>query len=214
MERIELEVKERTVQGKQVNRLRAGGWIPAVVYGPDTPAQKIQIDERVLYRTLQQVGSTALISLNTGTGNPSLVLARDIQRDAITGRLLHVDFYQVRMTEKVKTMPRIELVGDAPVVKGGEAVLVQAMTEIEVECLPDDLINSVEVDITSLQTLDDSIFVSDLKVPAGVTILLDPGEVVVSVVATRAAEAEADADELEGLAEVERVTEEEAAWEE
>lgn len=186
MERVELEAQIRTVQGKKVKRLRTESWIPAVVYGPDTPPKPIQIQERSLFLTMRHAGSTSLINLRVdGESKSFVVLARDIQRDPITGRLQHVDFYQVRLTEKVKTQPRLVLVGEAAPVREGRAVLIQSMNEVEVECLPTDLIDSIEVDISGLMTLDDNIFVSALPVPPGVTILADPDEVVVSLVTTR-----------------------------
>ena len=222
MERAKLEAKSRALRGKKVKQLRAQNWIPAVVYGPDTPAKSIQVQERELYKTLHDVGQTALIDLLVDGGRkPYVVLARDIQRDILTSRLQHVDFYQVRLTEKVKTTPRIEVVGESPAVQSGMAVLVQILNQVEVECLPTDLISSIEVDISSLETLDDSISISDLAVPSGVTILADPSDTVVSVVPPRAAlelevEEEEEVELVLGEAEVapEFGEEEEAAAEE
>jgi large subunit ribosomal protein L25 len=169
-----------------------------VIYGPDTPSQGIQIEEHELSRVMQQAGSTTLIYLGIDDiSNPNVVLARDIQRDILTNRLQHVDFYQVRLTEKVRTSPRLEIVGESPLVKSGAAVLVQILNQVEVECLPTDLINSIPVDVSVLEHLDDSISISDLVVPPGVTILADPDDTVASVVPPRAALAEeAEEEEL------------------
>jgi len=186
MERLELRTETREPRGKKAKQLRAQEWIPAVVYGPDLASTPIQIQERALLKTLQDAGSTTLVDLFVGDEpKPYVVLAREIQRDILTGRLLHVDFYNLRLTEMVKTPPRLAFVGDAPVLTGGEAVLIFGMNEIDVECLPTDLINSVTVDVSSLKTMDDNILVGDLPVPPEVTILADPGDVVVSVVSTR-----------------------------
>ncbi len=188
MERVELKAQRRTLVGKQVKRLRSEGLVPAVVYGPDLASQPIVTEERALSYVLRQAGTTSLINLSIDEEpQPDVVLAREIKRDILTGRLLHVDFYQVRLTEKVKTTPRLEFVGESPLVKSGEAVLIHAMTEIEVECLPTDLIDSIQVDVSGLETLDDNITVADLQVPDAVTILADPGDTVASVVQTRAA---------------------------
>jgi large subunit ribosomal protein L25 len=204
MERIELRTETRSARGKGVKRLRAESLIPAVVYGPDMATKSIQIQERLLFKVLQQAGSTTLIDLVVDDDpEPQVVLAREIQRDPLTSRLQHVDFYQVRLTEKVKTTPRLEFVGESPLVKSGVAVMIHGMNEVEVECLPTDLINSIPVDVSVLEKMDDNILVGDLPVPDGVTILADPDEVVVSVVPTRVEE------------EVEEVEEEVAvAWEE
>ena len=98
MEHVELEAQAREVVGKKVKRLRAKSWIPAVVYGPDTPASPIQVEERSLATVLQQAGSSTLIDLTVDEESEAqVVLAREIQRDALTGQLQHVDFYQVRL---------------------------------------------------------------------------------------------------------------------
>jgi large subunit ribosomal protein L25 len=201
MERLELRTQARTTRGKQVKQLRAKGWIPAVVYGADMPTKSIQVQERSLFTTLEESGSTTLINLFVeDESEPHVVLAREIQRDVITGQLVHVDFYQVRLTETVKTMPRLEFLGESPLAKQGDAVLIYGMTEIEVECLPTDLINSIPVDVSVLERMDDNILVSDLPVPPGVTVLADPGDVVASVVPTRMViEEEVEVEELEEL---------------
>ncbi len=210
MERVELKTQTRTTHGKQVKQLRATGWIPAVVYGPDLAAMSIQVEERDLFKALQTAGSTALIDLFVDKGSkPRTVLAREIRRDPLTGRLQHVDFYQVRLTQKVKTTPRLEFIGEAPVVKTGTAVLIHNMNEIEVECLPTDLISSIPVDLSGLETLEDSVFVRDLPVPSGVTLLADPADVVVSVVPTRLALVEEE-EEVEEVEEVPAEPEEKA----
>lgn len=218
MERLELRTQARTTHGKQVKRLRAEGWIPAVVYGADMPSKSIQVQERSLFTTLKEAGSTTLIDLFVeDESEPHVVLAREIQRDVITGQLVHVDFYQVRLTEMVKTMPRLEFIGEPPLVKLGDAVLIYGMTEIEVECLPTDLINSIPVDVSVLERMDDNILASDLPVPPGVTVLADPGDVVASVVPTRMAiEEEVEVEEAEELelgmeAEAEAEAEEQAS---
>lgn len=199
MGRIELKTQTRTTRGKKVKQLRANKLIPAVVYSADLPTRAIQVQERLLYQTLQSAGSTTLIDLFVdGEPEPYMVLAREVQRDVLTGNLLHVDFYQVRLTEKVKTTPRLEFVGESPLDGSSHAVIIYNMNEIEVECLPTDLIRSIPVDLTTLQNVDDSIFVSDLPVPSGVTVLADPDDVVVSVVPIRMALAEEE-EEVEGL---------------
>ena len=188
MENVKLEAKSREIVGKKVKRLRAEGWIPAVLFGARQAATPVQVDERELDRTLRQAGSTALVDLYIdGEDDPHIVLVRDIQRDVLTSRLQHVDFYQVQLDRKVKTSPALHLVGEAPVVETSLGVLVQILNQVEVECLPTDLIDSIEVDVSSLESLDDSVTIGDLQVPEGVTILADPSDVVVSVVVPRAA---------------------------
>jgi large subunit ribosomal protein L25 len=210
MERVELRAQSRSLVGKQVKRMRTQGCVPAVVYGPDMDSKPILAEERTLSLVLRQAGSTALIDLSVDKGTePYVVLAREIQRDILTGRLLHVDFYQVRLTEKVKTTPRLQFVGEPHLVKIGEAVMIHSMNQIEVECLPTDLIDSIEVDVSGLESWDDNITVRDLPVPDAVTMLADPSEVVVSLVPTSAALSEEEEEMLD--ADEETVSEEEGA---
>jgi large subunit ribosomal protein L25 len=98
-----------------------------------------------------------------------------------------VDFYQVQLDRKVRTSPPLEIVGESPLVKTGKAVLVQVLSHVEVECLPSELIHSIPVDISGLQSLDDSIAIGDLPLPPGVTIHADPNDIVISLVPPRAA---------------------------
>jgi large subunit ribosomal protein L25 len=201
MDNVELQAKTRTVRGKKNKRLREEGWIPAVLYGSDMPSQAIKLEELPLFKALQIAGATSLIDLVVdGASEPDVVLAREIQRDILTGRLQHVDFYKVRLDQKIKTMPYLEIVGTSPLIASGEAVLVQILNQIEVECLPKDLVDSFQVDISGLETLNDSISIGDLDVPPGVTILADPGDTIISVVPPRAALVEEEEEGLEDLA--------------
>lgn len=213
MESIELRAGARTTRGKKVKDLRAANLIPAVVYGPDMASESIQVDERGLFKVLQEAGSTALINLFVGdVSEPRVVLAREIQRDSLSGRTLHVDFYEVRLTETVRTMPRLEFVGESPAVNSGIGVVIHTMNSVEVECLPTELISSIEVDLSVLETLDDNILVSDLRVPDSVIVMADPDDVVVTVVPMRVEEVEEveeEEAELEGEEEVEEEEEEE-----
>jgi len=194
MEHVKLQSSQRTVLGKQVKQLRREGLIPAVLFGAKQAATPIQVEERELAAVLRETGSTALINLFIDQEiQPHVVLARDIQRDILTSRLRHVDFYQVQLDRKVRTSPSLEIVGVAPAIQFGEAILVQVLNRIEVECLPGDLIDSITVDVSSLETINDSITVADLPVPPGITLLADPTEVVVHIVLPRAVvEAEAE----------------------
>ena len=181
MERIELKVEKRTLLGKKVKRLRRQGLIPAIIYGHETEPIPVQIEERELTRVLAQAGPNRLITLRLD-GQPRLALAREIQRDVITDKLLHVDFYTVVMTEKLSAEVPLVLVGESPAVERREGVLQHGIDTVEVECLPGDLIHSIEVDLSELKELGQAIYVKDLKVPPSVEILTDSEEMVVKVV--------------------------------
>ncbi|MGQ9600097.1 MAG: 50S ribosomal protein L25 [Anaerolineae bacterium] len=193
-EGIELRSCSRTVQGKQVKQLRARGWVPAVLFGADMPPRPIQVEERALMKVLQQAGATSLIHLFVDDEpQPHFVLAHEVQRDIVSSRVRHVDFFQVRMDRTVRTEVPLEIVGESPLVKTGRAVLVQVLTHLEIDCLPSRLVHSIPVDVSGLDSLDRDIVVGDLSVPPGVTIHADPHDVVVSLVPPRVAVEEEEA---------------------
>jgi len=182
MERVELKAEKRTVLGKKVKRLRREGIVPAVLYGHEVESVPLQVEERELRRILSQAGEHHLIELKIGRSRkPQMVLARDVQWDVITRRPLHVDFYAVVMTEKITTALPVVLVGEAPATARGDVVLVQNLDEVEIECLPSDLIEAIEVDVSGLEEVDQAIYVKDLRVPPTVEILTDPDEIVAKV---------------------------------
>ena len=195
MEQIELKAEKRTIIGKRVKSLRREGLVPAVLYGPKTKPIPIQCDERELQRVLARAGGTNLIALGIDdAGKPKMALAREVQRDAITNELYHVDFYQVVMTEKVKAEVNIILTGQPPAVERKEFMLLQGADSVEIECLPGDLIHSIEVDLSSLG-VDDVIYVKDLQVPDNITILTDGDELVAKVQRLRLAAVEEEVEE-------------------
>lgn len=184
MERIELSVQRRSVVGKQVRRLRREGLVPAVIYGHGVEPVSIQIDRRELRRALDRAGLSHLIALHLDDGEtPRMALIREVQRDALSGEILHVDFLQVQMAEKLRTTISIHLVGESPAVKQLGGMLLQGVTEVEVECLPDNLVDTIEVDISSLTELGEELTVADLPIPEGIEVLSDPQEMVVRVMA-------------------------------
>ena len=195
MEQFELRAEKRTIIGRRVKGLRREGVVPAVLYGPKTEPIPIQCDERELQRVLARAGGTNLISLRIGRARkPKMALAREVQRDVITNELYHVDFYQVVMTEKVHAEVNITLTGEPPAVQQKEFMLLQGTDSVEIECLPGDLIHSIEMDVSSLG-VDDAIYVKDLQVPGNITILTDGDELVAKVQRLRVAAEEEEVEE-------------------
>jgi len=191
MEQFELKAEKRTIIGKRVKGLRREGLIPAVLYGPKTVPLPIQCDQRELQRILARAGGTNLISLKIDdAGKPKMALAREVQRDSITNELYHVDFYQVVMTEKVKAEVNIIFAGQPLAVQQNVAMLLQGTDSVEIECLPGDLIHSIEVDLSTLVEIDDAVYVKDLQVPENIAILTDGDELVAKVQRLRVAEVE------------------------
>ena len=185
MEKVVLKATKRDVTGKQVSALRRAGKLPAVIYGRRTEPVSITLDAHVAGLALSKVGSSSLITVEVdGKEYPALV--RERQRDFIKGTLKHVDFLAVSLTETIRADVRIEITGISPAVKDLNAVLVTGLHAISVECLPTDLPDHIEVDISGLAQVGDGIHVGDLQVSDKVQILTDPGEMI--VVATYAKE--------------------------
>jgi large subunit ribosomal protein L25 len=185
MEQIELRAEPRIVRGKQVSSLREQGLVPAILYGSQIDATPIQIESKTLHKVLAQAGGNTLVSLQIGDKQPVLTLAREIQRDIIRHHIVHVDFYQVVMTEKITAEVPIVLTGEAPAVEEKGGVLVHGLNTVEVQCLPGDLPSSFRVDLSSLADFNTLVAVADLQVPPSITILSDPDSVIVRIEAPR-----------------------------
>ena len=190
MATTDLNVSPRTVLGKKVSRLRREGLVPANIYGRHIESTAISVPAVELRRVLRASGHTGLISIAiAGDSAPRTVLVRDVRREAMTGNMLHVDFQQVSMTVRMTVRVPVVLIGQAPVADIG-GVVYPALDSIEVECLPGDIPQHVEVDISGMSTPDAMIHVSDLVVPGDVTILTDPALVLASVTVETGAEEE------------------------
>jgi len=202
MKKIELKVASREVLGKKVRFLRRQGIIPLHMFGHNVESVALQCDEAQLKRVLAQAGKTRLVSLELDEGKkPRNVVVREIQRDVRTDRLLHVDLYQIKMTEKIRVEVPVVVVGESPALKSKENMLLQELNSLTVECLPNEIPASVRVDLSSLTERDQAIRVEDVALGKEVAVLNDPGLVVVKigsrpkeevskVVAEEAAEAE------------------------
>jgi large subunit ribosomal protein L25 len=179
----------RTVTGKQVDKIRKSGQIPGVLYGHDIKTVSLAVDKMEFMKVYATTGETSLISLQVEGEKPRMVLIHDVQNHFLTSNPTHVDFYEVKMTERIKAKVPVHLLGEAKAVKDLGGVLVKNITEIEVESLPGDLPHAFEVDISRLQTFADSIIVSDIKVDADkVKILAKPDEIVIKVTPPRSDE--------------------------
>ena len=195
-----IAIKPRALTGKQVNRLRREGVLPGVVFGGHKDSTNVQTDQREFERGYRRWGNTTLVTLEGLTEGEQPVLIHDVTRSTLTGRLLHVDFLRVSLTEKVHAEVPLHFVGESAAVKGG-GVLVHAKSEINVEAFPQDIPHAIEVDLSPLLEIDDSIYVRDLKVDASKVEVLDEGdELIVRVVPVRIEEeAPAPAAAVEGV---------------
>jgi len=181
MDIIEIEATTRTVIGKQVKALRRSGLLPAIMYGVGMEPQTLELPAHETELILQKVSGSTLIDLKVGKKTHK-VLVREVQREVISRKPIHVDFLEVAMDVTIRAVVPIELVGEAPAVRELGGVLVSGLNEIEVEALPSNLPDRISVDLSGLITIDDSITVGDLEVEEGVTILTEPDEAIANVI--------------------------------
>lgn len=182
-EDIFLTAQPRTVIGKQVSASRRAGIIPGVLYGKhlDAPVV-INLEEKLLKQVVAKAGRNRLIKLTIDNGAPRLVLTREVQRNSLSQRIVHVDFQEVSLTEKITTDVPLVLVGTSPAVTRGEGLLIHGINTVELRVLPGDLIPQVEVDVTVLNALNQGLYVKDLKVNDKIEILTPGDEMVAKVV--------------------------------
>lgn len=186
---IVLEAQPRSVVGKKVRQLRAQGLVPIVVYGPRSQPVSLQTPYRPLELTLLKAGGTNLIDI-TADGQTHTVLAREVQRDVLRGKILHVDFFAVDMAATIRAEISIHLEGEAPAVKASKGILVQGITHLTIETLPGNLLHQIPIDLSVLAEVGDTIHVRDLHLGENITIINDPEEMLVRISQTSAARAE------------------------
>lgn len=198
MEEIVFEANRRMVVGKKVRQLRNQGELPAIVYGHNIDPISISLNYREASKTLDSISPSALVVLDI-EGEKHYTLVRDKQRNPVRRSIIHVDFQAVSLTETVRADVTVNLVGEAPAVDNYLGILVPSLEQISIECLPTNLPESFEVNISNLTEIGDSILVGDLTAPEGVEILNDPEDVVVVVIAQAAEEVEEEELEIEEL---------------
>ena len=163
MKQTELLATTRQTLGKKVRFLRRQGITPTHLFGHSVESVALQCDTAQLKHVLAQTGRTRLISLMVDKAKkPRNVVIREVQREPRTRELLHVDFYQVRMTEKIRVEVPIVSFGEAPALKSKENFLLQELNSLSVECLPGEIPNRVEIDLTSLTGVGQAIHVKDI----------------------------------------------------
>jgi large subunit ribosomal protein L25 len=187
MANSELQVAPRTVLGKKVAQLRRTGVTPANVFGHKIESQAVQADTAELTRLLRGITRNAIINLNVaGEATPRTVVVRQVSRDAVTDQILHLDFFQVSMTERMRADVPVVLIGVSDAVTTFGGVLLQTLERISVEALPADIPTQFEVDVSRITQLDESLHVKDLGIDASrLTLHTDPDVVVARVASPR-----------------------------
>lgn len=183
MEKFKLQLEAR--EEKKPNQLRRDGKIPATVYGPGSPSVNVQVNEREFTR-LPSAAYSHIIELENGPDKKTVqAIIRHVQRKHLTHQVLNVEFYRIAADRKVTMNVPLRFIGESPAVAlGGQ--LVEGFSEAEVECLPGDIPDFIEVDLAKILEVDEGIHFSELALPKGVTILNPPEELVARVVAKKA----------------------------
>ncbi len=202
MERVSISAEKREEHGKGVARsLRREGMVPAVLYR-EGKAQSIKLSKKELAKLINSVaGEQVMVDLQFADGDKKLALLKDYQVDPIRGELLHTDFFEVSLTEEVRITVHVATVGEPIGVKRDAGILQHTLREIELECLPDKIPGKIEVDISKLE-IGQSVHVRDLKFDEGITVITDPGDVIVTVTAPAVEAAPEAAVEAAAAAEV------------
>jgi large subunit ribosomal protein L25 len=179
---LTLQASKRNVFGKKTRFLRRQGITPTHLFGHGVESLPLQCDTANLQRMIAQAGTTRLIALGIeGDKQPRNIFIREIQRDALSRTLLHVDFYQVSKREKMKADVPIVLVGEAPALKGKGRILTHGVTSLSVECLPDRLMPQIEIDLSPLEEVEQAIYVRDIILGPDITVTTDTEQLVVKV---------------------------------
>ena len=166
--------------GKKVKSLRLQGLIPAELYGHGVKNLHLAVSAREFLKVFKEAGENTIVNLQI-QGGEKPVLIHEIKTNYLSGEIDHIDFYEVRLYEKIKARIPLEFTGEAPAQKSKGGVLNKAMSEIEVEALPGDLPHRFTLSLESLDDLNKSLYVKDIKVSPNVRILVDPETVIVTV---------------------------------
>jgi len=175
------------LKAKIRKELKRDGLIPAIVYGHKTKNTPIEVDYADFDKLYEQAGETTLISLEFND-EKRVVLIHDVQIDPVTDKYIHIDFYQVKMDEKIKAEVALNFIGQAPAVIEHGGILVKNMDKLEIEALPKDLPHEIEVDVSRLKQIEDHICVRDLDIPKGVEVLVGKEQVVAMIASPKVQE--------------------------
>lgn len=191
---LAIKAKSRSA-GKKLDELRESGEMPAVFYGAGKPSTPISVNLIDFKKIWKEAGESSAVKVSTETGDVD-ALIHEVQTDPVTDEPRHADFLVIDMNKKIQVNVPLEFVGVSGAVKNGIGNMVKVLHEVEIEALPKDLPHSISVDITALENVKDQITVEQIKLPAGVTMITDPKEIVVAVTEQREEKEEEPAPDL------------------
>ncbi len=192
-DRVELEITPREILGKKTKRLRKAGIIPANITGHNQPPQAVQVDAVLFDRLRRAHHSTSILTLKMPDATTQPALIRHVEHAPKSGKIIHVDFARVSLTERMTMKLPLNFVGESPAVKNDGGVLLHLVESLDVECLASDIVDNVDIDISSITEIDGVLHARDVKLPQGFTLLTDADEPIAKVASTRAEVAEANA---------------------
>jgi large subunit ribosomal protein L25 len=200
---MQLKASTRELLGKRSRRLYGQGKLAAVVYGHNTKPTPLTLERLEFQKVFVKSGRTHLVDLVVDGSRTEKVLVREIQTHPRRLGPIHVDFYQVNLEEKITVEVPIHLVGESAAVKRGDADILQPLHSLRVECLPSDIPEAFEVDLTPLEEIESELRISDITLPKGVTVLIDPEELVVKIIKKREMKVEEEVPAVEAAVGVE-----------
>ena len=213
---ISLKAKTRSNKGKKSNKTREAGKIPAVVYGPGVKNVSLEIDYKDFQKVFKETGESSLVELliegekhlPAGRQEKRLVLIHEIQKDPVSDKFLHVDFFQASLKEEVEVTVPLVFEGTSLAIKELGGTLIKNITEIEVKALPQNLPHEIKVFIDRLNNFGDHILIKDLILPKDIKVLKKPDEIIVSVAQPQKVEEELEKPVEEDVSKVEKVEKE------
>jgi len=204
-----LSAKVRKETGKKTSVLKNSGRIPAVIYGHKVENVLLDVDYKEFQKVLREAGESSLIELDIeGDKEKRPVLVHELQRDPVTDKLIHIDFFQASLTEEVEVKVPLVFEGTSLAVKDLGGTLVKNISELDIKALPQDLPHEIKVSVDGLNTFEDHILVKDLNIPKGVKVLAEPDEIVLSVSQPENVEEELAEELEEKVEDVEKVEKE------
>lgn len=181
---MELAAQTREKIGGNLTALRSKGILPAVIYGAKTDSLPVQVDYKDFMKILRQAGESTVISLLVNSEKKN-VLIHDVKANPLNGQIIHADFYQVQLDKKIKSKIPLVFTGESGAVKNLGGILIKSIHEVEVEAFPQHLPRDIQVDISVLDTFENSVHLKDLKISPEVKIIGNLEEAVASVTPPR-----------------------------
>jgi large subunit ribosomal protein L25 len=185
---LSIAVDARVAMGKQNKRLRNEGVVPGVLYGKEAGSVPVQLDARAFDALYREAGRTGIVSVSVAGGAPTSAIIKSVQRNPLTGRALHVDFFAVNLLQEMQANVPLVFVGIAPAVEETGGTLFTSLDHIKVRALPTDVPREIQVDVSGLVDLDIAIHVADITLGPELTLLNEPDEMVAKVMPPRVEE--------------------------